>query len=31
MAVFVVDASTTLAWCFEAETTPWTEGLLERL
>lgn len=31
MAVFVVDASATLAWCLEDETTPWTEGLLERL
>lgn len=31
MAVFVVDASAALAWCFEDETTPWTEGLLERL
>ena len=31
MAVFAVDASATLAWCFEDEATPWTEGLLERL
>ena len=31
MAVFVVDASATLAWCFEDEATAWTDGLLERL
>jgi len=31
MAVFVVDASVSLAWCFEDETTDWTDGLLERL
>jgi predicted nucleic acid-binding protein len=28
---FVVDASVTMAWCFEAETTSETEALLERL
>ena len=31
MAVFVVDASAALAWCFEDEATSWTDGLLERL
>jgi predicted nucleic acid-binding protein len=31
MALFVVDASVTLAWCFEDEKTDWSEGLLERL
>jgi predicted nucleic acid-binding protein len=31
MAVFVVDASVALAWCFAGEATTWTEGLLERL
>jgi predicted nucleic acid-binding protein len=31
MAVFVVDASATLAWCFEDESSTWTDGLLERL
>jgi len=31
MSVFVVDASVTLAWCFEDEKIPGTEGLLERL
>lgn len=31
MPLFVADASATLAWCFEDEATPWTEGLLERL
>jgi predicted nucleic acid-binding protein len=31
MAVFVVDASAALAWCFEDETSSWTDGLLERL
>jgi predicted nucleic acid-binding protein len=28
---FVVDASVTLAWCFEDETTPQTEAILDRL
>lgn len=28
---FVLDASVTLAWCFEDETTPETEALLSRL
>jgi predicted nucleic acid-binding protein len=28
---FVVDASVTLAWCFEDEATTWTDGLLDRL
>jgi len=31
MATFVVDASVTLAWCFEDEATVWTDGLLDRL
>ena len=31
MAIFVVDASAALAWCFEDEANTWTEGLLERL
>ncbi len=31
MAVFVVDASTAMAWCFEDEASSWTDGLLERL
>lgn len=28
---FVVDASVTLAWCFEDEATPQTEAILDRL
>lgn len=31
MAVFVADASVTLAWCFEDEATAWTDGLLDDL
>jgi predicted nucleic acid-binding protein len=31
MAVFVVDASAALAWCFEDEATSWSDGLLDRL
>ena len=31
MAIFVVDASAALAWCFEDESNAWTDGLLERL
>jgi predicted nucleic acid-binding protein len=31
MAVFIVDASAALAWCFEDEASSWTDGLLERL
>jgi predicted nucleic acid-binding protein len=31
MAVFVVDASVALAWCFEDEKTDWSEDFLERL
>src|SRR5579872_5231326 len=31
MAGFVVDASVTLAWCFEDEATAWTDSLLDRL
>lgn len=31
MAVFVPDASATLAWFFEDETSGWTEALLSRL
>jgi predicted nucleic acid-binding protein len=27
----VVDASVTLAWCFEDEATPWTEAVLDLL
>jgi len=30
MAVFVMDASVALAWCFEDEATNWTEAFLER-
>jgi predicted nucleic acid-binding protein len=30
MAVFVPDASATLAWCFKDETSEWTEALLAR-
>ncbi|HEV3219704.1 MAG TPA: type II toxin-antitoxin system VapC family toxin [Candidatus Acidoferrales bacterium] len=30
MAVFVPDASATLAWCFEDETSDWTEALLAK-
>lgn len=31
MAVFVVDASVALAWCFEDESSSFTDGLLERV
>src|SRR6266852_9312471 len=31
MAIFVVDASAALAWCFEDEASSWTDGLLKRL
>jgi predicted nucleic acid-binding protein len=31
MASFVVDASASLAWCFEDEANSWTDGLPERL
>jgi len=31
MAVFVVDASVSLAWCLADEATDWTVGLLARL
>jgi predicted nucleic acid-binding protein len=31
MAIFVVDASAALGWCFEDEANAWTDGLLERL
>jgi predicted nucleic acid-binding protein len=31
MPLFVIDASATLPWCFEDESTAWTESLLERL
>jgi predicted nucleic acid-binding protein len=31
MALFVLDASAALAWCFEDEANNWTDGLLERL
>lgn len=30
-AIFVLDASVTLAWAFEDETTPYTETVLDRL
>jgi hypothetical protein len=26
MAIFVLDASTALAWCFEDEASSWTDG-----
>lgn len=31
MALFVVDASAALAWCFADEVGAWTDVLLERL
>ena len=31
MAIFIVDASAALAWCFADETSSWTDGLLARL
>ncbi len=31
MALLVVDASVTLAWCFEDEASDWTEAILDRL
>ncbi len=31
MAIFVVDASVALAWCFEDEASTIADGLLERL
>lgn len=31
MALFVADASVTLAWCFEDENSGFTDGLLDRL
>lgn len=31
MAIFIVDASVALAWCFEDEASNFTDGLLERL
>lgn len=31
MAIFILDASVTLAWFFEDEKTDWSEELLERL
>ncbi len=31
MAIFVVDASVALAWCFEDEASTFADGLLERL
>jgi len=31
MAVFVPDASATLAWCFKDESSEWTKALLTRL
>ena len=31
MALFVADASATLPWYFEDESTPWSENLLDRV
>lgn len=31
MSVFVVDASVTMAWCFEDESSPETDAVLDRL
>lgn len=31
MAIFIVDASAALAWCFDDEAGNWTDELLERL
>jgi len=31
MAIFVVDASAALSWCFEEEASSWSDGLLDRL
>lgn len=31
MAMFVIDASVTLPWCFEDESTEWTDALLDSL
>jgi predicted nucleic acid-binding protein len=31
LSEFVVDASVAMAWCFEDESTPFTEAILERL
>jgi len=31
MAIFVADASVTLAWCFEDEASTFADGILERL
>lgn len=31
MALFIVDASASLPWCFEDEATTWTDELLDRL
>lgn len=31
MALFVVDASAALAWCFEDEANSWSDRLLERM
>jgi predicted nucleic acid-binding protein len=31
LSEFVVDASVAMAWCFEDETTPFTEAVLQRL
>jgi predicted nucleic acid-binding protein len=31
MAVFIPDASVSLAWCFSDEATPYTEAMLDRL
>ncbi len=28
---FVLDASVTMSWCFQNESTPYTEGVLDRL
>ena len=31
MAMFIADASVTLPWCFQDESTAWTDSLLDRL
>lgn len=31
MAIFVVDASAALSWCFEDEANSWSDALLDRL
>ena len=31
MADFIIDATAALPWCFEDKSTPWSDGLLDRL